>query len=118
MIYFIFIFIFLFFSFSLALLGGSRVCPTTIQLGETSLPSTHGGAAKQKENNGCMKLSQPSLFGEGEDRGGALLPALCAGCGEAKGPWLCTGCKLPDAPSFSFLLNIFFYIIPRPGLRG
>lgn len=65
-----------------------------------------------------MKLSHPSLFGEGEDQGGALLPALCAGCGEAKGPWLCTGCKLPDAPSFSLLPNIFFYIIPRPGLRG
>lgn len=58
-----------------------------------------------------MKLSHPSLFGEGEDQGGTLLPALRAGCGEAKGPWLCTGCKLPDAPSFSLLPNIFFFTL-------
>lgn len=59
-----------------------------------------------------MKLSQPSPFREGEDRGGCSPPcALCwvwGGEGALAVHGVRMGCKLPDAPSFSLLPNIFF----------
>lgn len=62
-----------------------------------------------------MKLSQPSLFGEGEDRGGCSPPcALCwvwRGEGALAVHGVHMGCKLPDAPSFSLLPNIFFFTL-------